>query len=58
MVLENVLRRRQFFFFQLNENVFPVFKPKRNLAFAIVEPANKELDRSENLGIISPTDSS
>lgn len=42
--------------FHLNENAVPVFKPKRSVAFAVVEDINKELDTLETLGVILLTD--
>ena len=34
----------------------PVFKPKRCVPFAARKSINNELDRLENLGVISPVD--
>ena len=31
----------------------PIFKFKRNLPFVVLEPINKELERLENLGVLS-----
>lgn len=37
----------------LKENVSPVFKPKSNVPFAVVEPINKKkIDRLETVGVI------
>lgn len=44
--------------FSLKKNVVPVYKPKRGVSFAVVESIKKTLDSLENLGVISPTDSS
>ncbi|XP_041771477.1 uncharacterized protein K02A2.6-like [Anopheles merus] len=41
---------------QLKENVRPVFCPKRPVAYAVQELVDKELDRLEQMSIISPTD--
>ena len=40
--------------FKLKENALPVFKKKRNVPFAPVEKIDKELDRLEKAGILSP----
>ena len=39
---------------QLRKDTHPVFRPKRPVAIAIEEIVNKDLDRLEGLGIISP----
>nr|XP_049464977.1 uncharacterized protein K02A2.6-like [Anopheles coluzzii] len=41
---------------QLRKDARPVFRPKRPVAYAMEEIVNKELDRLEGLGIISPVD--
>lgn len=41
---------------QLRKDSRPVFRPKRPVAYAMEEIVNKELDRLEGLGIISPVD--
>ena len=38
--------------FELKENVMPVFRPKRQVPYALVEIIDKELERLEKLGII------
>ena len=42
--------------FELKDNADPVFKPKAGVPFAALESINKELDRLENLRIISSVD--
>lgn len=42
--------------YRLKETVVPVFKPKRCMPFAVVEPISKNLTDSKFLGVISPTD--
>lgn len=39
--------------FEVKENVTPVFKPKRNVPFAALEPINKEFEQLEKLGAFS-----
>ncbi|XP_035894853.1 uncharacterized protein K02A2.6-like [Anopheles stephensi] len=41
---------------QLRQDSQPVFRPKRPVAYAMEDAVNKELDRLENLGIITPCD--
>ncbi|XP_035900492.1 uncharacterized protein K02A2.6-like [Anopheles stephensi] len=43
---------------QLKDNVNPVFRPKRPVAYAMQTMVEDELGRLERLGIITPTDSS
>ena len=38
---------------ELKDNVKPVFRPKRNVPFAALESVNAELERLEDLGVIS-----
>lgn len=38
--------------FKLKEKTTPVFKPKRNLPFAVLDALISELDRLEIMGII------
>ena len=42
--------------FELKDNAAPFFKPKHRVPFAALESINKELDRLEKLGGISPVD--
>ena len=42
--------------FQFIDNAVPVFKPKHIVFFAALESISKELNRLENLGVISPVD--
>ena len=39
--------------FELKENTHPIFRKKRNVAFAATEEINQELDRLVNTGILS-----
>lgn len=39
--------------FEVKENVKPIFKRKRNVPFGVLEQTDKELERLENLGVIS-----
>ncbi|XP_040157579.1 uncharacterized protein K02A2.6-like [Anopheles arabiensis] len=41
---------------QVKENTQPTFCPKRPVAYAMQEAVNKELDRLEQLGVITPVD--
>ncbi|XP_049283851.1 uncharacterized protein K02A2.6-like [Anopheles funestus] len=41
---------------QLKPDARPVFRPKRPVAYAVLESVDKELDRLEKLKIISPVD--
>ena len=40
--------------FEIKDNAVPFFKPKCSVPFAALESINKELDRVENFGVISP----
>ena len=39
--------------FEVKENAKPIFKRKRNVPFGALEQIDKELERLENLGVIS-----
>ncbi|XP_040166524.1 uncharacterized protein K02A2.6-like [Anopheles arabiensis] len=41
---------------QLKEKCRPVFCPKRPVAYAMLDAVDKELDRLEKLGVITPVD--
>ena len=41
---------------KVNDRAQPVFKKKRNVPFVALEKINKELDRLEQVGILSKTD--
>ena len=42
--------------FEVQENVTPVFRPKRSVPFVALDPINKELERLEDLGVIYKVD--
>ena len=39
--------------FEVKDNVKAVFKPKRNVPFAALEPVNQKLQRLEEMDLIS-----
>ena len=41
---------------KLKQNMQPVFIRKRNMPFASLDKINQELDRLENVGILSKTE--
>ena len=42
--------------FKVKENATPVFSPKRSVPLVALDPINKELERLEDLGVISKVD--
>lgn len=51
--LENRLKQGQLL---ISRKIVSVFKHKRSVPLVVVEPINKEPDRLETLGVISPRD--
>ena len=42
--------------FDVKENIMPIFRPKRQIPYALVDIIDKELGRLEKLGVIEKTD--
>ena len=42
--------------FKVKENATPVFRSKRSVPFVALDPIYKELERLDNLGVISKVD--